>query len=111
MDDCYINWPYGEDKLKELHDILNSLDGSIQLTAETSCKELPFLDVMIRIKQGEKTKTMPSEIGFPSLTSDAFRNQKPNKQTSNEYSNRGLLIAAVFHFVHPVGKDSLKHHK
>ena len=48
LDDCYINWPYGEDKLKELHDILNNLDNSIQLTAETSCEELPFLDVMIR---------------------------------------------------------------
>ena len=48
MNDCYINWPYGEDKLKELHDILNSLDNSIQLTAETSCGELPFLDVMTR---------------------------------------------------------------
>ena len=47
LDDCYINCPYGEDKLKELHDILNTVDGSIQLTAETSCKELPFLDVMI----------------------------------------------------------------
>ena len=48
LDDCYINWPYGEDKLKELHDILNSLDDSIKLTAKTSCEELPFLDVMIR---------------------------------------------------------------
>ena len=48
LDDCYINWPYGEDKLKKLHDILNSLDDSIKLTAETSCEELPFLDVMIR---------------------------------------------------------------
>ena len=48
LDDCYINWPYGEDKLKELHDILNNLHGSIQCTAETSCKELPFLDAMIR---------------------------------------------------------------
>ena len=48
LDDCYINWPYGEDKLKELHDILNNLDNSIQLSAETSCEELPFLDVMIR---------------------------------------------------------------
>ena len=48
LDDCYMNWPYGEDKLKELHDILNSLKASIQLTAETSCKELPSLDVMIR---------------------------------------------------------------
>ena len=48
LDDCYINWPYCEDKLKELHDILNSLDDSIQLTPETSCEELPYLDVMIR---------------------------------------------------------------
>ena len=37
LDDCYINWPYSEDKLKELHDILNSLDDGIQLSAETSC--------------------------------------------------------------------------
>ena len=54
---------------------------------------------------------MPSEIGFPTLTtlraeatltSDAFLNQKPNKQTMNI---RRPLIAAVFHFVHPVEKD------
>ena len=51
LDDCYINWPYVEDKLKELHDILNSLDDSIQLTAETSCGELPFLDVICQKRQ------------------------------------------------------------
>ena len=48
LEDSYINWPYGEDKSKELHDILNSLDDSIQLTPETRCEELPFLDVMMR---------------------------------------------------------------
>ena len=48
LDDCYINWSYGEDKLKEPHNILSSLDSCIQLTAEASCKEPPFLDVMIR---------------------------------------------------------------
>ena len=32
-----------------------------------------------------KTKTMSSEIGFPMiLTSGAFLNYKPNKQTSHE---------------------------
>ena len=31
-----------------------------------------------------KTKTMPSEIGFPTLTSSAFLNQKFNKETSHE---------------------------
>ena len=38
---------------------------------------------------------MQPEIGFPTLTSGAFVNQKPNK-----------LVAAVFHFVHLVEKDS-----
>ena len=45
-----------------------------------------------------KKKTMPSEVGFPTLTSDASLNQKT--------INNRLLIAAVFHFVHPVEKDS-----
>ena len=38
---------------------------------------------------------MQPEIGFPTLTSGTFVNQKPNK-----------LMAAVFHFVHLVEKDS-----
>ena len=49
-----------------------------------------------------KTKTMPSKIGFLTLTSDRSLNQNTNKQTIHEW----LLIAAVFHFVHPVEKDS-----
>ena len=31
-----------------------------------------------------KTETIPSEIGFPNLTSDTSLNQKNNKQTSHE---------------------------
>ena len=48
LDDCYINWPYDGEKLGVLHRILNSLNDNIQLTVETSCVELPFLDVMVR---------------------------------------------------------------
>ena len=49
---------------------------------------------------------MPSEIGFPPLTSDASLIQK--KKTINKLAmdNRRLLIVAVFHFVYPVEKDS-----
>ena len=55
-------------------------------------------------------KTMPSEIGFPmTFTTGAFVNIKRNKQTSHEL--RTILLAAVFHFVHQVENDSLKHHK
>ena len=48
LDDCYIKWPYGEEKLGVLHRILNSLNDNIQLTVETSCVELAFLDVMVK---------------------------------------------------------------
>lgn len=48
LDDCYINWFYGEDKLKEFYDILNSLDDSIKFIVEISCEEFLFFDVMIR---------------------------------------------------------------
>ena len=53
LDDCYINWPYGEEKLDVLHRILNSLNDNIRLTVETSCVELPFLDVMVK-KEGTR---------------------------------------------------------
>ena len=56
LDDCYINWPYGEEKLGALHRILNSLNDNIQLTVETSCVELPFLDVMVK-KEGTRLTT------------------------------------------------------
>ena len=47
---------------------------------------------------------MPSKMGFPTLTSDGSLDQKTNKQTN--MNNRRLPIAAEFHFVHPVEKDS-----
>ena len=56
LDDCYINWPYGEEQLGVLHRILNSLNDNIQLTVETSCVELPFLDVMVK-KEGTRLTT------------------------------------------------------
>ena len=45
---------------------------------------------------------MASEIGFATLTSDVFLNQKPKLAMNN----RRLLIAAEYHFVHPVEKGS-----
>ena len=54
---------------------------------------LPFETQLLEaIKYGQnqsskvknENESMPSEIGFPTLTSDVFLNQKPNKQTSHE---------------------------
>ena len=48
------------------------------------------------IKQGEnENESMPSEIGFPTLTSDVFSTKNPINKLA--MSNRRLLIAAEFH--------------
>ena len=81
LDDCYMNWPYGEHKLKELHDILNSLEASIQLTAEASCKELPSLDVMIRKDNTHPTTDIrykPTAFQYLPYTSSHPRHTKNN---------------------------------
>ena len=59
-------------------------------------------DFSTRIQQGEKRKRC--ETGFPTFTSGVFLNQKFNKKPA--MNNKRLLLAAVFHFVHPVEKDT-----
>ena len=63
---------------------------------------------------------MPSEIGFPTLISDAFFDQNPNEPqvaflfavllfmqiNKPAMNNRRFLVAAVFHFAHSVLKTS-----
>ena len=34
LDDCFINWIFGEDDLQQLHTLLNSVDLNIQFTIE-----------------------------------------------------------------------------
>ena len=54
-----------------------------------------------------RRKTKNDAIGNRISDFDKRRNSQP-KKTINKLAmnNRKLLIAAVFHFVHPVGKDS-----
>ena len=55
-------------------------------------------------KVKNENESMSSEIRLPTLTSDVFLTKNPmNKLAMN---NRRLLIAAQFHYVHPVEKDS-----
>lgn len=51
IDDCFIIWTLGDDKLKQFIQIINNLDPQIQYTIEMSRTKLPFLDVMV-IKKG-----------------------------------------------------------
>ena len=53
-----------------------------------------------------KTKTMPSQNRFPTLTSDASLNQKTNKQTSHE--KQKTLDSSCISFCTSSGKRQLK---
>ena len=47
-DDCYINWTFGEQRLKVFNELLNSLNTNIRFTVEYSKDEIAFLDVLIK---------------------------------------------------------------
>ena len=56
LDDCFINWIFGEDDLRRFHTLLNSLDPNIQFTIEQSTKQLAFLDLLIK-KDNDRLST------------------------------------------------------
>ena len=63
---------------------------------------------LLRIKQGEKRKRCHSEID---KRRQYFSTKNPiNSLNKLAMNNRRLLIAAEFHFVHSVEKDSFKKH-
>ena len=65
---------------------------------------------LLRVKQGEKRKRCHSEIGFSTLPSDVFLDQKPNKQTSHELQK--TLDSSWISFCTFSGKRQFrKHHK
>ena len=53
IDDIFLLWQYGEEKLKELLDILNRHQPSIKFTSKYSGKRIDFLDFEI-IKEGNR---------------------------------------------------------
>ena len=56
LDDCFIFCTKNENDLHTFHNVLNSIDESIQFTVEHSTHELPFLDILI-IKEDSKIIT------------------------------------------------------
>ena len=56
LDDCFLLFPRDETDLQKLHQLLNSLNHSIQFTVETDRNKLSFLDTLV-IKEGEQLKT------------------------------------------------------
>ena len=56
LDDVFIMWQHGEEKLREFVNFLNGAHESIKFTAEWSTEKVNFLDVQV-IKQGNKLVT------------------------------------------------------
>ena len=56
LDDCFIIWNKTIDELNLFHNILNSINPSIQFTVEHSKSELPFLDILVK-KIGKRIST------------------------------------------------------
>ena len=94
LDDCYINWPYGEEKLGVLHRILNSLNDNIQLTVETSCVELPFLDVMVK-KEGTRLTTDIYYKPTDSFKYLPYTSSNPRHTKNNIPYNLALRICMI----------------
>lgn len=51
LDDCFIIWNKGEDKLVDFFEILNHLNPSLKFTMESDKNKLAFLDVMVIKKE------------------------------------------------------------
>jgi hypothetical protein len=68
VDDTFVIWPHGPDKLQEFFDHINSLRPSISFTMETEAdNKIPFLDVLVIKKQSTITTTVyrkPSHTGY-----------------------------------------------
>ena len=52
IDDIFILWSYGEEKLIEFITYLNGLHPSIRFTSSYSTTEIPFLDVRVLLNNG-----------------------------------------------------------
>ena len=52
LDDIFVIWTEGSDKLKVFVDYLNNLHPTIKFTCSHSLTNIPFLDVMVSLKDG-----------------------------------------------------------
>ena len=113
---CIINLPHklcstswGLDIKKQTSDTIitqayHSRCSSWKLSIKVRPESLETFKLLLRIKQGEKRKRCHPKSDFRLWQAKHFSTKNPiNKPAMN---NRRLLIAAVFHFVHLVEKDS-----
>ena len=53
LDDCFCIWQHGEEELNKFHTHLNSCNEKIKFTMEKSEEKIPFLDILIKMKNNK----------------------------------------------------------
>ena len=76
LDDCLINWIFGEDDLRQFHTLMSSLDPNIQFTIEQSAKQLAFLDILIK-KDNDRLFT---DIHYKATDTRHYLNYTPHQK-------------------------------
>jgi hypothetical protein len=68
VDDTFVIWPHGQDKLKDSLNYLNGINNNIQFTMEVEEGHLPFLDIDTYIKRdgslGHKVYRKPTHTNL-----------------------------------------------
>ena len=62
LDDCYINWTFGEQRLTVVNELLNSLNTNISFTVECSKEQIAFLNVLIKTDKDRLTTNINYKI-------------------------------------------------
>ena len=94
LDDCLILWSESEEDLEKFKDIINNIHCDIQFTSESSNKEIPFLDILIK-KEGTIIET---DIYYKSTDSKQyllFNSCHPKHVTTNVPYNLAKRICRI----------------
>ena len=69
LDDCFIFWKCFGGNINNLHKLLQNLHPKIKFTIEHNFKELPILDILIKIKRVKLSQIYTTNLQSPNNTS------------------------------------------
>ena len=88
IDDIFLLWTHGEEKLNNFITYLNNLHPTIKFTSSFSYKEIPFLDVKVMLLNGR-------------LETDLYVNPLTNISTSSNHPVTHLTLSNPFPLAWP----------
>ena len=80
VDDTFVIWQHGLDKLELFQQHLNNIRKSIKFTMEAERGQLPFLDVMVKTDDNHLTASISEREPTPTVTSITTRITTPTQR-------------------------------